>query len=767
MKKKILTLIILLFTLLLSLNLIFKLPLSKLKKPCSVSVYSSEEKLLRVFISPDGRYRMKVRLGEIEPFLTKAIIAYEDRYFFYHFGVNPFSLWRAFITNLRAKRIICGGSTITMQIARMMEPKQRDILSKIIEIGRAIQLELKFSKQELLELYLNLAPYGGNIEGVKAASYLYFGKPPSQLSQSEVCLLVALPRHPEKVRPDKYLKNAYAMRKKVAQRLLLVKIISKKTYEEIINQPIPKKRRKLPLVAAHLADMVKLKYPHQETIVTTLDYHLQMACEKLLREYLLPLRKQNITQGSIVVIENKTHQVKSLVGSVEFFDQRYSGEVNGAISPRSPGSTLKPFLYALALDEGIITPKMALSDTPVDYSGYAPANYDGKYRGIITVTEALFQSRNIPAITLYAKLKDKFFNLLKEGGLTTLTKPSSYYGLALILGSCEVNLLELTNLYATVANLGRFSDYSLVAQTNLCSEKRLFSQASCYLISEMLSQGQRADLSSMWEKTIDLPKIAWKTGTSYGRRDAWSIGYNPDYTVGIWIGNFSGEGHENLIGKEVADPLLFSLFNYLTKRFSSKRWYLQPKTVEQRDVCEVSGLPPNEFCPVTITDFYIPGVSTNKKCDFHKLVLIDNVTGQRLCPLCKGNRGYQSRLVIQYPPHISTYFQRHGYPIDILPPHYFGCATILENKSPVIRSPSNGCIYYLTNEIKESYQKILFDASTPNSVSTIHWLVDDKLLFSVPATKKVFYTPTPGKHKIICLDEEGNSSESLIQVIKR
>lgn len=757
--------IIFLFLTFLVLNIIFPLPTFKLKKPPSISIYSSEGKLLRVFISQDGRYRMNVKLNEISPFLIKAILIYEDRYFFYHPGVNPFSLIRALVINIKAKRIVCGGSTITMQIARMMEPKERNILSKLIELFRALQLELKYSKKELLEIYFNLAPYGGNIEGVKSASYLYFGKPPGQLSKGEVCLLVALPRNPEKTRPDRYFKNAYKIRKNVANRLLSFNGISRKTYDEIISEPMPKKRKELPFFAPHLAELVKSISPDKDTIITTINYNLQTACERFAKEYILPLRKSGITQCSVVVIENKTHKVRALVGSAEFFDEKYSGQVNGAIAPRSPGSTLKPFLYAMALDEGIITPKMVIPDVPVDYTGYSPENYDGKYRGVVTAEEALFQSLNVVAVTFYSKTKNKFFNFLREGELTTIKKPFSHYGLSLILGSCEVSLLELTNLYTGIANLGKFSNYRLIEDNNLPGEKRLFSPASCYIISEILAKGERPDLPFIWEATVDLPKIAWKTGTSYGRRDAWSIGYNSDYTVGVWVGNFSGEGNENLVGGEVGTPLLFDIFNYLTKDFSSKRWYSKPDTINTREICEISGMPKNKYCPITVSDFYIPGVSSNKKCDYHKLLFIDSETDCRLCPVCKQNRKYHEKLFIQYPAQIATYFKRNGYPVEEIPSHYPDCTSLAEYKAPVIRSPSDSSNYYITKEVKEEYQRILFEASSPNSIRKIHWLVNGKLFSSVAPTEKIFYTPTPGKHRIACIDDEGNSSEVVINVV--
>ncbi|MDI6736712.1 MAG: penicillin-binding protein 1C [bacterium] len=738
------------------LNLLYPLPTYKLKRPLSTAVFSREGELLRTFCASDGQIRIKCKLNEISPFLLKAVVIYEDKWFYWHPGINPYAIWRTAMTNIKHRRIVCGGSTISMQIARMIEPKSRTFLSKIIEIFRTIQLELRYSKNELLEFYFNLASYGGNLEGVASAAYFYFGKAPSTLSSAEATLLVGLPNSPERLRPDKNPKEAIKNYKKVATRLLRYKFISKEKYLEIISADIPQKRRNIPFIAPHLGEFVRSKFKDKPIIKTSIDLRLQRFCEKSLAEHLKPLLGQGISNGAIVVIENKTCQVRAMVGSLNFFDKIHPGQVNGALSPRSPGSTLKPFVYALGLDEGFISSQGLLPDVPVDYSGYSPANYDDKYHGGVTVEQALKESLNIPAINLYAKLK-RFYNFLQEAGISTLKKPREFYGLPLVLGACEVNLLELTNLYATLANSGQYRNYSLLEDEKVGDSKRLVSAEAAYIISEILTEIRRPDLPACWEFSVNLPKVAWKTGTSYGHRDAWSIGYNPDYTIGIWLGNFDGTEAESLVGAEVAAPLLFYLFNSITEGKSD--WFEKPQGVGIRQVCALSGELPSSDCPQTKEELFIYGVSTPKICQMHKMYDLDDKTNCRLCSHCRQKRKYHKELFVIWPAEIATWMEREGYPIQKIPPHLPECSTLVAGKKPIIRSPATNCGYYLREGVSKKYQKILLDASVSNEVEKIYWFVDGELLCSAAPKEKAFYYPTIGKHRLKCVDDEGRCTE--------
>jgi len=692
------------------------------------------------------------------------VTAYEDRWFRRHPGINPVSLVRAAIGNIRAGEIVSGGSTLTMQIARMMEPKERTIAAKLVEMFRALQLELLYSKDELLELYFNLAPYGGNIEGISSAAHLYFGKPVGTLSVGEIALLTALPRSPTELRPDAHPDRAREAREKVLRRLMEHGTISAGQYADASSEPIPSERGRLPFRAPHLTRLLRDRHPERTRLTSTIDLRIQEICANLLRRHIAPLRSKNISNGAAVVIHNRTHEVRAMVGSADFFEDASSGQVNGARAPRSPGSALKPFVYAAALEQGLISERSMLEDVPVDFSGYRPVNYDESYRGIVSARRALMQSLNVPAVNLCAALTEKsIYPLLRNAGLSTLTRSQELYGLPIILGACEVNLLELTNLYAALANGGLHGPYRLRMDEPLRDGRRLFSGAAAHIVTEILAEVERPDLPSCWESALNLPKVAWKTGTSYGHRDAWSIGYNPEYTIGVWVGNFSGRGAPALVGAEAAAPLLFDIFNALGTN-DSEAWFERPPTVEARPVCALSGMPASEICPTTREELHIPGLSPWATCSVHRRIAVDAQTGHRLCPHCRQGRSYHVQVVAEWPPKLATWMERNGYPVDRLPPHDPRCGSRIAGRGPIIRSPSENCDYLLREGVNTRYQKILLDASVSNTVETIYWFLDGELLYACPAEQQVFYTPAPGRHALLCMDDLGHSSKMTLWV---
>jgi len=741
------------------LNIIYPLPVEKLNRDRSTAVYSSNDELLSLYLANDDYWRMETEIKDVPEFLRNAVIEYEDKYFYYHPGFNPVSLIRALITNIRSRDVVCGGSTITMQVARMIEPKPRTYRSKIIEIFRAIQLECAFSKNEILEYYFNIAPYGGNIEGIGAAAYFYFGKSARTLSKSEALALVGLPNSPSRLRPDTHNAESRQHRDKIAKLLMDRGLISETVCVDIISDAMPEKRFEKPFSAPHFSRLVKSKYKRESNIKTTIDLKIQSLCEKSLSQYMISLMQKGITNGAIVVIDNKTRSIKSMVGSSDFFDPIHAGQVNGAIAPRSPGSTLKPFAYALALDEGIISPRMMLSDVPIDYSGYTPINYDEQYRGGIPAENALKLSLNVPAVKLYSKLGEKFYSLLKYAGVTTIVNPRDYYGLPLVLGSCEMNLLELTNLYATLACDGEYQPYRMIDSEPERPPSRIFTSASSYIISEILSDIQRTDLPTCWESTKDIPKIAWKTGTSYGNRDAWCVGYNPDYTVGVWVGNFSGKDSNELIGVNAAAPLMFDIFNSITNSIS---WFERPESIGIREVCSVSGMLPSKDCPHTVQELYICGVSPIETCQMHKKFIIDNQTGLRFPYGYTANESGTEKVFEIWPPDIASWRKREGYPVDEIPPLMATVSHYSYGPKPLILSPQNGADFVLRDEAPVEHQRILLEASASNIIQELYWFVDGELLITCKPEESQFYYPKVGKHKIACVDSDGNSSTVTI-----
>ncbi len=745
-------------------EIFFPLPVDRLHPPSSVTVLDRHGKLLRAFTAPDDMWRISSDTEDISPKLRAAVINYEDRYFRYHFGINPISIVRAAITNLKARRIVCGGSTITMQVARMMDPKPRTFRNKSIEAVRAIQLEISFSKDEILAFYFNMAPYGGNIVGSASATYFYFNKHQKDLSLGEAALLAAIPNSPTAFRPDAPGSLARQGRDKVLNRLLQKGKITRKQLYEALAEPVPDQRFSMPFIAPHLARELRRMYPGTSKIVSTIDKNTQRLARDTLGDHMIPLRKHGVTTGAVVVMNTKTREVLALVGSAGFFDEEASGQVNGTIAPRSPGSALKPFVYALALDRGLVSPETLLTDVPVDYSGYKPVNYDGRFRGGVTAKDALTHSLNVPAVNLAARLGGGgIYAFLKEAGITTLTEPQEHYGLSLVLGGCGVTLLDLTNLYAGLANTGEFAPYRLRLDLGVRQPVPLLKAGTAFILTEMLAEVKRPDLPTCWESAVNLPKVAWKTGTSYGHKDAWSIGYSPQFTVGVWIGNFNAVGSPAVIGAEAAGPVLFDLFNELAKT-SDSRWYVQPLEVELREVCALSGMVMSSYCPHTKEEYCIPGLSPNETCAVHKMFAIDTETGKRLCSHCRIGREYKMEAYEIWTPKIATWMERSGMAVDRIPEHYRECDRIIAGAGPVIHSPSANCEYIIRPGVDTQYQKILLEASVSNDARNIFWFMDSKLIFHGSPTEKVFIDPVRGKHTLTCMDEEGRSTEMTLLI---
>lgn len=734
---------------------VFPLPVEKLTRPHARFVYDREGRLLHAYTSSDRYWRKPVQLDEISPLLIKTVLRCEDQWFYYHPGVNFISLTSATWQNLKAGKVVRGGSTITMQVARMMEPKARTIGNKLVEIARALQLEAHYSKDELLEFYFNLVPYGGNIEGVGAACLFYFDKAPEELSLSECAILAAIPVSPSNFRPDLDMSACRQRRVRVLSTLKSGDVISETDALHAESEEIPSERVIMPQIAPHHSQSLTASFADSVNLRSTIDRETQMICERLARGHHARLTPMEINNLSIVVLDNASGEVLALVGSPDFSDSKNQGQINGALAPRSPGSALKPFAYAVALEDGLATASTRLADIPVNYAGYSPENYDAEYHGIVSVSEALVHSYNVPAVKLTAQVGLKrFFDLLKDGGLNTLKGEYYNYGLPLVLGGCEVTLLELSNLYATLARGGSHRDIRELVSDTAADSCRLLSPEVAYLVSDMLADLKRPDLPTSWEFTRDLPKIAWKTGTSYGRRDAWTIGYNPKYTVGVWAGNFDGEGSIDIVGAEIAAPIMFDVFNEISG--GDVDWFEQPPGISVREVCAVSGMPTGEHCPEKVLERYIPGKSPSRTCDVHQAIMVDRSTGYRLCRYCSDGCPHDEIIVENWPARLASWLKSVGR-YDPIPPHNPNCAGIMYTERPMITSPEAEAEFVLIDGVPSSYQKILLEASAASGCKEIHWFVDRKLYASCDPVERIFYTPTEGRHELMCLDDQGRS----------
>jgi len=750
---------------------LFPFPESRLRKTPATVVLDRRGEPLRIYLPADQKYRFPVRLDELPRELIRALVASEDRSFYRHPGVDPLAIARATVTNVRAGHVVSGASTIPMQIARMIDPRPRRLTSKAVEAFRAVQLTRHHSKSELLEIYVNLVPYGSNIEGVGAAAWFYFGKTPARLSLGEIALLTTLPRSPNRYDPLREPARAREARDLVLDQLVSRGRFTQKEIAEAKRQPLPAQRRRVPFAAPHFCDLAVKRGAGRSRIRTTLDPRIQRIAEARVTARVRELRTFGVENAAVVIIDNETRQIRALVGSADFFEKRYDGEVNGATARRSPGSTLKPFLYARAFDEGRLVPESWLLDIPTDYSGYVAENYDGNYRGRVTVREALVQSLNAPAVRLLAdEGVDEFLTTLHRGGLHTLDRSAAEYGLPLILGSGEVTLVDLTNFYATLAEKGVHRPVQILVEENekfrdvkaLPRGERLFSPAATALVTEILCQLKRPDMPQAWELTVDTPRIAWKTGTSYGHRDAWSVGFSSRYTIGVWVGNFDGHGQKGISGSEHAAPLLFDLFRVIEGKGLPLQ--VDERGLESIEVCALSHQLPGPFCPARVRIRQIAGRSRLGVCQYHRQILVDAVTGDRLHGDCASSRPATTRIVEVYPAEFVSYRRSQNEDISALPPLSATCHDIDDEERPRIVSPDSGTPYRVRHNAPLQYQEILLAAHSPADVKTLYWYLDGTLIASQRAGRTAFVPPIPGLHRIAVVDDAGRSDSATFEV---
>jgi len=764
-----------LFLLFLALNRIFPLP-DRIEY--STIVTDNKGEVIHAFLTRDQQWRMKTDLAEISPLLRKTIIEKEDKYFYYHPGINPLAMLRALGRNILAMRRTSGASTITMQVARELEPKRRTYWNKLVEVFRAFQLEWKYSKDEILQLYLNKVPYGGNIQGVKSASILYFGKNPDHLSLAEITALSVIPNRPSTLVMGKRNDLIVAERNKWLRRWAKEKVFTPKEIEDALAEPLIARRGTVPQLVPQLA--LKLKKSGRDIVHTTIDLNMQLKIEKLVKDYSRTLALKNIRNAAVIVLDNKTHRAVSYVGSADFHDSSDGGQVNGAAAIRQPGSTLKPLLYGLCIDAGLLTPKMTIMDVPVNFDGYVPENYDRTFNGYVTMEYALEHSLNIPAVrSLKALGPDVLIRKLSMCDFRQVNKDRGKLGLSMILGGCGATLEELTGMYSIFANGGRWvrpqytTDDSAAAMParfrnawrpadgpDPAGGRRVLSSAAAFMINDILSKVNRPDFPVSWQTTVHLPKVAWKTGTSYGRRDAWSIGYNMKYTVGIWVGNFSGVGIPELSGANVATPLLFTVFNTIDYDDDAS-WFAQPEDCDIRKVCTETGLPPGDYCDHLVTDYFIPLVSPSKKCDNMQEVYVSADEKVSYCRVCLPEAGYKKKIYKVVPPEMKDYFEANKIAYVPIPPHNPACEKMFAEGGPVVISPTNGSEYLINRKDPEPVQ---LRCKVGNDVGRVYWYINDHFYKAGDAGTKQFFIPTEGPVKVSCTDDKGRNKNVWIRV---
>ncbi len=754
-------------TIVYSLDALFPLPG---QKPFSQIIYAKDGTMLTAYLSPDDKWRMQAHLNQISPYLIKAVIAKEDKLFFLHPGINPVSVARALLQNLITGRRVSGASTITMQVARMLEPGKRTYIKKTAEMFRAFQLELHYSKRQILEMYLSMLPYGGNVEGVKAASYIYFNRPPDKLSLSQAILMAVIPNDPNGLRLDRNDSDARIKRNKWIKKFMSEGVFDNRDLTDALNEPVTAGRHAVENIAPQFCLYVSRHFEGNE-IKTSLVPAVQKTAGKLLSSYVRRVRSKQISNGAVIIIDNKNNSVAGYCGSSDFSDFISSGQVNGVTAVRSPGSALKPILYTMAFDGGLLTPKMKLLDLPTDVNGYEPENYDLKFHGEVTAEFALDNSLNVPAVRLLQHTGlDKFLSVLEKGGFSDIAENKKSMGLSVILGGCGVRLEQLAGFYTVFAEKGVLYPLNYLASGKKDERVslRLFSPAAVYLTGEILTSNERPDCPSEFLSNTNLPKIAWKTGTSYGKRDAWAIGFNPDYTIGVWMGNFDGKGSPDISGAETAVPLLFELFNSIDYapgfRTGGERkiWFEKPKEVLEREVCGETGLLPSKYCSSLINDYYIDKVSPNRKCNLYKPIYVSGDGKISYCTECLPDSGYKIAAYPDYDPELTLWFLKNKIPFKRPPPHNPYCTATFSGDGPKILSPAAGYDYYVQ---KGSKEQIMLSAASDPSVAVQYWYIDDKYFGKTSPGKKLFFTPSGGTLKITCLDNLGRKMTVTTDII--
>nr|CRH05035.1 GT51 : candidate bifunctional family GT51 b-glycosyltransferase/PBP transpeptidase (candidate murein polymerase) [Candidatus Magnetococcus massalia] len=557
----------------------------------SVVVTDQQGYPLRAFADARGLWRYHTTPEKLSPLYLQALLAYEDRWFYHHPGVNPLALVRAAWQNLHAGRILSGGSTLTMQVARLLEPHPRTLLGKVRQIARALQLEWHLEKREILTLYLNYAPFGGTLEGVEAASRSYLGKSAEELSHAEAALLAVLPQAPSRLRPDRHPQRAQAARDKVLKRLALQQVWDHQTIREARMEQVWAQRPQQPFLAPLLARrLLKQQGRNRAMITSSIDTAMQRMVEQRLTTHLS--RFPRGTSAAILIVENSSMQVRAYAGSAQFHDSSARGQVDMVRAVRSPGSTLKPFLYAMALEQGLIHSQSLLSDTPRSFDGYVPANFDRTFLGPISAADALARSRNLPAVDLLTRLgADHFSARLRQGGLVLRLPEGAKPNQALILGGVGVTLEQLTSSYAALARGGLTAPLRFTPQAPLV-ERRMLDEGAAWITRQMLSN-HRPDMADSSGIAMEQQRrIAWKTGTSYGFRDAWAMGVTDPYTVGVWVGRPDGTPSPGHYGAISALPLLIDLADALPRQSRWKRSQTPPPSVARKTICWPLGIAP-------------------------------------------------------------------------------------------------------------------------------------------------------------------------------
>ncbi len=735
----------------------FIVPLPKgLFPDYSKTVYYADGRPARVYIAKDEQWRIRTPYRDIPLLVRRGIVEKEDRFFFFHFGINPVSVLKAAARNIKNRRIINGGSTLTMQLARITEPKRRTLFSKFIEMLRAVQFEMRFSKEEILEYYLNLAPFGRNLVGIESAAQYYFGKPLRDLDISEMAAIVNMPQIPG----INALDNTELFRKKrdgVLKALFKARAISKEEFDEAAGQELRFTPSRFPSDIPHLSDFLTAGYPGNDSLVTTVQRDVQRAAQQIIANHRKRIEDLGITNASAVVLDIGTGNVLAAIGSFDYFGEK-DGMVNGFIAKRSPGSTLKPFLYALSLMKGIINPSYMLKDIPTSYSDYSPENFSGSYQGLVRAEDALCGSLNVPFIRLFNNYgKDDFLDFLRSAGIRGLEE-DPFYGLSLIIGAVETDLLSLANIYRMIANNGKYGPYRMLIDDEGGDMNGLLSEGACYLTKKALSKRKNFELPDEYAGNPLLDRIYWKTGTSHGYRDALTIAFGSKFVVGVWAGNFDGCGVKGLIGYEIAAPIAFDILRALEHGITYESGKM-PDDISLIEVCPLSGKLKTDNCPEGIEEYTLRERRYYSKCNFHRKFLIEKGSGLRITSFFKGMGELEEKVFAVMPSDVSAYLSGSSFISGSLPAVHPRCG---DDRSYIKISGLNNGEHIM---YKDGLRLSLLCSGHGNR--DVFWFINGKLFRKTEIGNAVLFPAQRGSYEITAADEFGSEDTVSVEVIAR
>ena len=728
-----------------------------------------EGELLGARISEDGQWRFPPTDSVPERYAT-CVIQFEDRGFRYHPGVNPLSIGRAFVQNIKEGRVVSGGSTITMQTVRLMRNEKRTYFEKLIELIWATRLELSRSKNSILALYASHAPMGGNVVGIDAASWRYFGHDAASLSWAEAATLAVLPNAPALMHFGRNRDALIAKRNRLLARLHEKEIITDTDYQLALSEPLPNHPHALPDLAPHLVTQLYKQQPGKH-VQTTIQRSLQRQTEEVLKRWNEEFSQNGIHNMAALVVDLASNQVMAYSGNVGFSKNSAGSQVDIIQSQRSTGSILKPFLYCAMLQEGVMLPKELLPDVPINIGGFSPKNFSLQYDGAAHADEVLARSLNVPSVVSLRRYGvPKFHQFLKQIGLSSLKKSAEHYGLSLILGGAEASVWEVANAYGTMARTvnsynetetyPETEDFTFIAPTNKkesnsSTSTPVFNAGAAWLTLEALTNLNRPEEID-WKEISSMGKVAWKTGTSYGFRDGWAVGVTPRYLIAVWTGNASGEGRPGLTGARTSARVMFDLFDLLPQ----SSWFDIPyNELTEAAICRESGLLQGSYCPENSIDtLLIPhkGLQGNS-CTYHKRIHLSQDGQYQVYQQCAGNRGIMPVSWFVLPPSWAWYYKQQHPDYRSLPPFSPECVSGGSNQPMQFIYPYYNATIKLTKQLDGSLGKTIFELAHQDPSVTVYWHLDNDYIGETSDVHQMELSPSKGKHKVTVVDEQGNA----------